>query len=99
MSGRRFDWVGVTPSNDVCRVAWEGGTGPVLKNNNVWFRGTYHGKEARLFFSTDGEHYTDTGLAVELNFGDWKGARLALFCYGPNGGMADVDFVKYGLRR
>jgi hypothetical protein len=65
----------------------------------VWFRGTYHGKNARLFYSLDSMQYTDTGLAIELKFGKWKGARLALFCLGPNGGTADVDFVSHRLEK
>ena len=69
----------------------------MLDGKDVWFRGTYHGKNARLLYSTDGRHYTDTGLAVELKFREWKGARLALFCFGSNGGVADVDYVKYNL--
>jgi len=99
MSGDVFDWVGVTQSNSVCRITWERGIGPVLNNKEVWFRGAYRGKDARLLYSLDGEHYTDTGLAVELKFGKWKGARLALFSFGPNGGAADVDFVKYNLEK
>jgi beta-xylosidase len=99
MSGDVFDWVGVTQSNGVRRITWESGEGPVLGGKEVWFRGTYQGKEARLFYSLDGGHYTDTGQAVELKFGKWKGARPALFCFGPNGGAVDVDFVKYNLEK
>ena len=52
-----------------------------------------------MFYSLDGVQYTDTGLAVELKFGKWKGARPALFCFGPNGGTVDVDFVRYNLEK
>jgi beta-xylosidase len=97
MSGDAFDWVGVTQSNGVRQISWDGGEGPVLNGKVVWLRGSYHGKDARLLYSTDGGHFTDTGLAVELKFGKWKGARLALFCYGSNAGVADVDFVKYNV--
>lgn len=97
MSGDTFDWVGVTQSDGVRRITWANSEGRVLNGAYVWFRGNYQGKDARLLYSSDGEHYTDTGQAVELKFGKWKGARLALFCYGPNGGTADVDFVKYDL--
>jgi beta-xylosidase len=97
MSGDVFQWVGVAQSNGVQRITWERGEGPIVDGKEVWFRGTYHGKDARLLYSLDGEHYIDTGQAVELKFGKWKGARLALFCFGPNGGVADVDFVKYNL--
>lgn len=99
MSGDVFDRVGVIQTNGVRRVAWNNGTGPIPDGKYVWFRGAYHGKDARLFYSLDGEHYIDTGLAVELKFAKWKGARLALFCFGPNGGSVDVDFLKYSLEK
>ncbi len=51
----------------------------------------YDGAVARLLYSTDGEHFVDTGVAVTLKFGQWKGARVALFAYGPGGGVADLD--------
>lgn len=97
LSGDTFDWVGVTQSNGVRHLSWERGEGPVLSSKEAWFRGTYHGKDAKLFYSLDGVHFTDTGATVELKSGKWKGARLALFCFGPNGGTADVDFVQYNL--
>jgi beta-xylosidase len=99
MSGDVFDWVGVTLTNGVRRIAWKNGEGPVVDSKEVWFRGVYQGKDARLLYSLDGVQYTDTGPAVELKFGKWKGARLALFCFGPNGGTMDVDFVKYNLEK
>jgi hypothetical protein len=34
---------------------------------------------------------------VELEFGQWKGARVALFTYGPGGGWADFDRFEYRL--
>jgi hypothetical protein len=99
MSGDVFDWVGVVLTNGVRRISWDSGEGPTLAGKEVWFRGVYHGKDARLFYSLDGEHYRDSGLVVELKFGKWKGARLALFCFGPNGGNTDVDFVQYNLEK
>ena len=97
MSGKLFAWVGVTVTGGKRRIVWENGNGPELRGTNVWFRGTYRGKDARLLYGIDGKHYNDTGRDVELKFGDWKGARPALFCFGPGGGTADVDFVKYKL--
>ncbi|HKI69900.1 MAG TPA: beta-xylosidase, partial [Verrucomicrobiae bacterium] len=92
-----FDSVGVTQTNGSRRISWKGGEGPRLTGGKVWFRGTYHGKDARLFYSTDGETYTDTGRTVELKFAKWKGARPAVFNYGPNGGIADVNYIRYAL--
>ncbi|HWA29425.1 MAG TPA: glycoside hydrolase 43 family protein [Lacunisphaera sp.] len=61
----------------------------------VWLRGEYLGETARLAYSTDGKTFTDTGLEVKLRFSQWKGARLALYCYGPGGGAADFDFLRF----
>ncbi len=99
MSGDVFDAVGVTQTNGVRRISWNGGEGPMLSGTEAWFRGAYHGKDARLYYSTDGKTYTDTGLAVELKFAKWKGARPTVFNYGPDGGIADVDYVRYTLEK
>jgi beta-xylosidase len=32
---------------------------------------------------------------TRLGFADWKGSRFGVFCYGPAGGKADVDWVHY----
>ena len=97
MSGDAFESVGVTQRTTARRITWRDNEGPELTGNDIWFRGTYHGKNARLFYSTNGETYTDTSQAVELKFGKWKGARPAVFNYGPNGGIADVDYIRYTL--
>jgi beta-xylosidase len=97
MSGDVFAWVGLEQDGGGRRIAWEGGTGPSLPGGNVWLRGTYDGETAHLLYSLDGRTYADTGVPVKLNFAKWKGARLAVFCHGPNGGSVDVDFVRYEL--
>jgi beta-xylosidase/rhamnogalacturonyl hydrolase YesR len=97
MSGDVFDWVGVTEIDGVRRIAWNGGEGPTLPGGDVWLRGTVSGPAARLLYSLDGKTYTDRGAAVELKFAKWKGARMALFSYGPNPGIADVDDIQYTL--
>jgi len=69
--------------------------GPVIASGPVWLRGEYRGDTARLAYSTDGKTFNDTGLEVKLRFSQWKGARLALFCYGPGGGAADFDWFRF----
>ena len=97
MSGDVFDWVGVTRRDGAGRIEWSGGEGPVVPGGDVWLRGAVSGPTARLLYSLDGKTYTDTGVAVELKFAKWKGARMAVFCYGSNPGMADVDYIRYTL--
>jgi beta-xylosidase len=97
MSGDQFAWVGVTQTGGVRRIAWLQGEGPALTGAEVWLRGVYDGDRARLLYSLDGRTYADTGVAVTLKFAKWKGARPAVFCYGPHGGSVDVDYVRYDL--
>ena len=50
---------------------------------------------ARLSYSFDGSAFVDTGSEVRLRFGKWKGARMAVYCFGPNGGWIDVDYLRF----
>jgi len=34
-------------------------------------------------------------LTFRMVFKYWKGARIAIFSYGANGGSADFDYVRY----
>jgi beta-xylosidase len=95
MSGRQFGWVGVEQTNGLRHIAWPSGQGPEVPSDGiVWLRGTYEGSTAHLFYSTDGQSFTDTGAAVTLRFDQWKGARIALYSYG-DGGSADFDYFHY----
>jgi beta-xylosidase/dienelactone hydrolase len=95
ISGDVFQWIGVTKREGVNRIRYEGEVGPPLEGDSVWLRGVYAGDAARLFYSLDGARYVDAGLAVQLRFGQWKGARGGLFCYGDGGGGIDVDYFRY----
>ncbi len=95
MSGKIFNVVGVTRTDGVNRIFWDGGTGPELKAGPVWLRSEYHGDTARLAYSLDGTAFTDTGVEVKLKFSQWKGARLALFSYGEKAGPADFDYFHF----
>ncbi len=93
MSGKVFDFIGVERAGGVSRVTWNGGTGPAVNGSAIWLRGTFADGAARLLYSLDGVAYVDCGAAVQLKWGQWKGARLALFTYGEGGGAADFDYV------
>jgi beta-xylosidase/dienelactone hydrolase len=93
--GDVFHWVGVTRRQGVLRIRFEGEVGPPLAEAAVWLRGVYDGDRARLLYSLDGASFVDTGMAVQLRAGQWKGARAALFCYGEGGGSIDVDYFRY----
>jgi beta-xylosidase len=95
MSGSDFGWVGVGQEHGVRRIMWEQGEGPALKGKSVWLRGISVGETDRLFYSLDGRAYVDTGKTFRLFFRFWKGARIAVFSFGPGGGSADFDYVRY----
>jgi len=99
LSGADFSWAGAEKIGAACRVAWQSESGPSIANRRrFWLRGEYRQGAARLLYSMDGKKWSDTGQQVALKFASWKGARFGIFCYGPNGGYADVDYVHYDYR-
>jgi len=99
MCGKIFNPVGlVVDADGTKRVFWSDGIGPVVTKDTVYFRGTYDGPVARVQYSFDGKTFGNVGDSIPLKFSQWKGARLALFSYGPVGGHADFDFFDYEVR-
>jgi len=94
MSGHVFGAIAVTRAGSGIRVD-VGGAVASLEVPVVWLRASYRGASGRLAFSTDGDNFLDLGSEVPLKFGDWKGARVALFCFGAGDGFADFDEVRY----
>ena len=96
LSGAAFDWLAAEKSNGICRLVWQDGAGPELKTNgSLWLRGVYRHDQAELWYSLDGQNWSDSGRRVTLKFAAWKGARFGIFCYGSSGGFVDVDYVHY----
>lgn len=97
MSGKVFAAVGVQREAGGLRVFCNGVAGPLLagSRSTVWLRGEYRGATARLAYSLDGTTFTDADAEITLKFSQWKGARLALFCYGDGGGAADFDSFRF----
>ena len=93
--GKGFEPVGVERTASGLAVFWAGGTAALGSANEVWLRAEYRGAAARLAYSLDGTSFTDTGVAAMLKSGQWKGARIALFCYGEGAGAADFDFLRF----
>lgn len=97
MSGKVFAPVGVTRENGALRIYWAGQRGPLLTQSVVWLRAVHDGNKGRLLYSTNGRDFAEADLAVELKFSQWKGARVALFCYGGQEGWADFDYYRLEL--
>jgi beta-glucosidase len=94
ISGSAFGWVGVAMRGGKRRIGWEQGEGPELSGDVVVLRGRYSGSAAHLEYSLDGRTFADTGVAFNLAFGHWKGARVGVFNYGRRGHV-DLDSVRY----
>ena len=96
MCGRDFGWVGVEAAAGAARIAWtEQGVGADVVGTAVWLRAEHRQSTGRFSYSLDGRTYIDTGQTFTLASGCWKGARIALFCHGADGGHVDVDWFRY----
>ncbi len=95
MSGSDFGWVGVRQENGTRKIQSYRGDGLVLTGTQVWFRAVNSGDSGRLLYSVDGKRYVEIGDAFQLRFRFWKGARIAIFSFGPSGGAVDFDYVRY----
>ncbi len=98
MSGYLFGWIGAVREGGKTRLATDDTVGPELNQSTLWLRGTYDGAVGRRAFSLDGKSYQELGEDVPLRFSQWKGSRVALFCYGSGGGHVDIDEVHYACR-
>jgi beta-xylosidase len=95
MCGNQFGWIGVRQAKGLRQIAWEGGSGPSLTVDDAWLRGSYDGMTARFSYSTDGRSFITVAPPFMLKSGYWKGARIALFSFGPRPGSADFDYFRY----
>lgn len=97
MSGKIFNVIGVVAEGTKRTLYWDNGVGPELTQDTVYLRGLYQGASARFQYSLDGQVFTDLGTEVTLKFGQWKGARVGLYSYGPVGGRAEFGNFEYDL--
>jgi beta-xylosidase len=95
MSGSDFGWIGVGQENGVRKIMWDQGEGPRLNGTTVWLRGLNADDFGWLSYSLDGRNYVRLEKPFRLFFKHWKGSRISLFSFGPNGGSADYDYVRY----
>ncbi len=93
--GKAFEWVGIEHASSGWLLGWSGGSVALGAGREVWLRAEYRGATARLAYSLDGATYADAGATFTLRSGQWKGARIALFCYGAGGGAADFDHLRF----
>ncbi|MET7517974.1 family 43 glycosylhydrolase [Streptomyces sp. NPDC005480] len=73
--------------------------GPVVTQNSVWLRTTWDVNGVNRFsYSFDGNTFTAFGGIYQLSWGGYRGDRVGLYTYNPNGtGYVDIDEVQYTL--
>jgi len=98
MSGKVFNALEVVSTGGALVLRADDATVPLQGRSSVQLRAEYTGSDARLSYSLDGKVFTPIGKPVVLKFGQWKGARIALCAYGPQGGHVDFDDFRYEVR-
>lgn len=79
-----------------------GGTltyGPAITQNTVWLRTSWDvNGVSRFSYSLDGSSFTPVGGTYQLTWGGYRGDRVGLYTYNPNGtGHVDIDSVQYTI--
>ena len=91
-SGKLFRGVGLCKNGVFIEI---GGRREVIlegQYQRLWLRIVNDCQQNRhqFYYSLDGEHFVETGSPFPMRAGYWKGIRVGLFCYGPDG-MAQFD--------
>jgi beta-xylosidase len=95
--------LGVRRSGSTTTIAYNaGGTltyGPVITQGAVWLRTAWDVNGVSQFsYSLDGSAFTSFGGTYQLTWGGYRGDRVGLYTYNPNGtGYVDVDSVQYTI--
>lgn len=73
--------------------------GPVITQNALWLRTSWDvNGVSRFSYSLDGSSFTSFGGTYQLTWGGYRGDRVGLYTYNPNGtGHVDVDSVDYTI--
>ena len=73
-------------------------SGPEIKGNNIWLRSVWglDGKST-FSYSLDGKTFKTFGESYQLQWGSYRGDRIAIYNYNPldKGGYIDVDYLHY----
>ena len=71
-----------------------------VKGKKLYLRVTldFPGKDFRFAYSFDNRQFTPCGDSFYVRFGNWKGVRLALYCYNRLGARGSVSFSWFHYR-
>jgi hypothetical protein len=96
ISGDEFGWIAIERTNGKLRIAWTNGQGPEV-GEKVILAARYEADMAILGYRPNENGAIENVTNVQLKFACWKGARPGIFCFGPGGGWADVDYFRYRI--
>ena len=96
--GKEFRGLGVSKEGVYLE---ENGTRRVVvkgKFKTIWLRQDINVERNAFQFSysTDGKQYRSIGDAFPMKWGNWKGVRTGLYCYGEKG-SAQFDYFDYSI--
>lgn len=86
-SGKLFRGIGLCKKGVYIEA---GGRKQIIQKGNyprLWLRiaNDCRQNHHQFYYSTDGEHFLSAGEPFTMHSGYWKGIRVGIFCYGPNG--------------
>lgn len=86
-SGKLFRGIGLCKKGVYIEV---GGRKQIIQKGHyprLWLRiaNDCRQNHHQFYYSTDGEHFLSVGEPFAMQSGYWKGIRVGIFCYGPNG--------------
>ncbi len=104
--GKKYAWLGVVQSNGVRRIAYSANghetCGAVLNGAEICLRSLSGADGACTWaFSGDGQSFTPFGERYALEWANYRGDRIGLFCYNneAEAGQADFTAFRYDINR
>ncbi|MCX7010548.1 MAG: family 43 glycosylhydrolase [Kiritimatiellaeota bacterium] len=105
-AGNKYAWLGITQSNGVRRITHSANghetCGAAVNGTEVWLRSLITADGACTWaFSCDGQSFTPFGERYALEWANYRGDRIGLFCYNndADAGQADFAAFRYDINR
>jgi hypothetical protein len=74
--------------------------GDVVTATDIWFRSVWEldGK-SQFSYSLDGHNFINLGEPYQMQWGNYRGDRIGIFCFNDKeeNGIVDVDYFEYNL--
>ena len=98
--GRQFCGIGLCPEGIYTEADGQRTVVATRKPGRIYLRLSLNALENQhqFAYSTDGKHFVSVGEPFQMNEGNWKGVRLGLYCYGPQG-KAHFESFEYKITK